>query len=219
MDKSMYSLMLMDSLVEKVDQLAYEKGTNRSNLINQILAEYLSETTPEMRMSEIFDRVAGAFQKSAVFQITEMPKDAMLSIKSSLRYKYRPTMRYAVELYRQGGDCFGELRVVFRTKSPELLRDLRWFFSLWVALEKKYLTPVLGENSIRYVLEDGRFRRTLLLPEKDSQRTSEALGTAITDYIRMFDDCLKFAVGEQRPSNREVEERYRAYLKKGITLV
>ena len=219
MDKSMYSLMLMDSLVEKVDQLAYEKGTNRSNLVNQILAEYLSETTPEMRMSEIFERIAGALQESAVFQITETPRDAMLSIKSNLRYKYRPTMRYAVELFRQGGDCFGELRVVFRTKSPELLQDLHRFFSLWVGLEKKYLTPVLGQNSIRYVLEEGRFRRTLLLPEEDAQRTSEALGAAITDYIRMFDDCLKFAVGEQRPAPAQVEERYRAYLKKGITLV
>ena len=45
--KSMYSIMLMDSVVEAVDRAAYLNGTNRSNLINQILAEHLGVETPE----------------------------------------------------------------------------------------------------------------------------------------------------------------------------
>ena len=38
MKKSMYSLMLADEVVKAVDELAAEHGTNRSNMINQILA-------------------------------------------------------------------------------------------------------------------------------------------------------------------------------------
>lgn len=39
--KTLYSLMLSDEVVREADRLAHQMGTNRSNLINQILAEYL----------------------------------------------------------------------------------------------------------------------------------------------------------------------------------
>lgn len=46
MKKSVYSLMLFDEIVEKIDQLAYENNTNRSQLINDILAEKIGLETP-----------------------------------------------------------------------------------------------------------------------------------------------------------------------------
>ena len=62
MNKSVYSLVLMDNVVSEVDKLAYELGTSRSNLINQILAEYVRYTTPEMRMRAIFDEMEKLMQ-------------------------------------------------------------------------------------------------------------------------------------------------------------
>ena len=56
MKKSVYSLVLMDDIVEAVDRVAYSQNTSRSNLINQILAEYLSLMTPESS-----SKVADAF--------------------------------------------------------------------------------------------------------------------------------------------------------------
>ena len=47
MKKNLYSLTLSDEVVREVDALAHRMGTNRSNLINQILAEYVRYTTPE----------------------------------------------------------------------------------------------------------------------------------------------------------------------------
>ena len=47
--KNVYSIVLSSDVVDKIDRLAYERGTNRSNMINQILAEYVSYTTPEKR--------------------------------------------------------------------------------------------------------------------------------------------------------------------------
>ena len=46
MKKTLYSLVLNDEVVREVDALAHRMGTNRSNLINQILAEYVNYTTP-----------------------------------------------------------------------------------------------------------------------------------------------------------------------------
>ena len=47
MGKSVYSLVLMDEVVDAIDQMAYRNNTSRSNLINQILAEHVSLATPE----------------------------------------------------------------------------------------------------------------------------------------------------------------------------
>ena len=39
MKKAVYSLVLSEDVVDAVDRMAYSRGTSRSNLINQILAE------------------------------------------------------------------------------------------------------------------------------------------------------------------------------------
>ena len=54
MKKSVYSLVLSDDVVEAVDRAAYQNGLSRSAMVNQILADYVSYTTPEKRMREIF---------------------------------------------------------------------------------------------------------------------------------------------------------------------
>ena len=38
MKKSTYSVVLSDRVVAEIDRLAYRKGTNRSSMINEILA-------------------------------------------------------------------------------------------------------------------------------------------------------------------------------------
>ena len=80
--KNVYSIVLSADVVEKIDQLAYENGTNRSNMINQILAEYVSYTTPEKRFREIFLRMENLLSQSA-FKAQE-PSDTMLSLRSAL---------------------------------------------------------------------------------------------------------------------------------------
>ena len=58
MKKSVYSVVLSDEVIAKVDRIAYMNNTNRSNMINQILADYVSLTTPEKRISGIFEDLA-----------------------------------------------------------------------------------------------------------------------------------------------------------------
>lgn len=128
MNKSVYSLVLMDNVVSEVDKMAYEMGTSRSNLINQILAEYVRYTTPEMRMRAVFEEMERLMQGVDSFQIQPQPSDAMLTIRSALRYKYKPTIRYSVELYRSSrGRTVGALKVAFRTQSQPLIEMLTSF--------------------------------------------------------------------------------------------
>ena len=112
MKKSVYSLVLMDQLIEKVDRLAYANNTSRSNMVNQILAEYLSLITPEKRMQDIFDRMEQMISACQDLQTTVNPSERAMSIKSVLAYKYNPTVRYSLVLYPTAGNTFGELRVL-----------------------------------------------------------------------------------------------------------
>ena len=99
--------MLSDEVVREADRLAHQKGTNRSNLINQILAEYFGLVTPQRRINDVFQAIeeAGASYGQLVPFFT--PNDLTMSLKSSLEYKYRPTVKYEVELYENGQDSIG----------------------------------------------------------------------------------------------------------------
>ena len=117
MKKTLYSLMLNEEVVRQVDELAHRMGTSRSNLIDQILAEYVNYTTPERRINDIFTAMERLIGPSRDLVPFFSPNSSSMSMKSSLQYKYRPTVKYEVELYRGGGDSIGELSVAFRTQS------------------------------------------------------------------------------------------------------
>lgn len=70
------------------------------------------------------------------FQTLNQPSDAMMSIKSPLRYKYKPTIRYSIELSRDFHGKVGRLKVSFRTQSTQLISMLDSFFKLWARLEE-----------------------------------------------------------------------------------
>ncbi len=214
MNKSVYSLVLMDNVVSEVDKLAYEMGTSRSNLINQILAEYVRYTTPEMRMRAVFDEMERLMQGVDTFQVQPQPSEAMLTIRSALRYKYKPTIRYSVELYRSSrGRTVGALKVAFRTQSRPLLEMLTAFFGLWTRLEAHYREQ-LRLPACESRIEEGRFLRAFA-PAQESAFTEQQLADAMSAYIRMFDGAIKsyFAAGgEQAAALPQMENSYRNYI-------
>ena len=154
--KTLYSLMLSDEVVREADRLAHQMGTNRSNLINQILAEYLGMTTPQRRINDVFQAIVEAVAPYGQLVPFFAPNDLTMSLKSSLEYKYRPTVKYEVELYESGEGSIGELSVIFRTQSAALISDMTDFFRLWHKTEQKYL-PRRGVVNVNYALYDNKF--------------------------------------------------------------
>ena len=186
MEKNIYSLVLSDSVVEAVDELARAAGLSRSAMINQILAERVAYVTPEMRLREVI----GAMQRSMNegFFYLEQPTAATLSCRTALKYRYKPTVRYSVEIFSRGGVKAGELKVSFRTQNAQLIGDLMGFFRCWATLEQKYISSKLSQD-ILYTIDSGRFTRTLNMPRE--QLSDEALGQAVADYMAMFDLAMK----------------------------
>lgn len=210
LSKSVYSLVLMDEVVEAVDRLAYERHTSRSGLINRILADYLSCPTPESRIRDIFGCMEQMFSNLDNFQFREQPSESMVTIRSAMHYRYRPTARYLLELYRDPGPYLGELRVSFRTQSDGLLEISEGFFRFWKQLEGKAVSGYFPNRKIPCSAEPGRYTRRLLRPKSDGSMASETLAEAILGYIRLFDASMKEYFGTDNPADtrRKIEENY-----------
>ena len=179
MKKNIYSLVLSENVIAAVDRLAYERHTNRSNLINQILAEYVSYETPERRMQNVFDRMQALL--GSAFQPLESTSSTMLTLRSALSYKYNPTVRYQVELYRMPQVAIGELKVSMRTQSATLSLLVMQFFKLWIKIEKEYHPDSVA------TITDGRFIKRFVTETLDS----EIVADGISAYVDAFDHALK----------------------------
>ncbi|MDO4300501.1 MAG: hypothetical protein Q4D26_03810 [Clostridia bacterium] len=205
MSKSVYSIVLNDAVVEAVDEMAYRLGTNRSNMINQILAEKVAYVTPEQHIRNILDRVEGIINNQEVFRIMATSGDSSLMIKSSFKYKYNPSVKYSVVLNKNGGSASGELRVAFRTQNSILLQELNNFLDIWNALEAKY-----NQRDIRYARSNGRYVRILNLPGDDYDENQ--IGEMISEYITGFDRIMKLYFAGESIENIEME--YAEFYKK-----
>jgi metal-responsive CopG/Arc/MetJ family transcriptional regulator len=193
MKKTLYSLMLSDDVVQEIDNLAHRQGTNRSALVNQILAEYVDMVTPERRIHDIFRQIGEILNSDRELVPYVAPNAMTMSMKSSLQYRYRPTVKYSVELYRDRREALGELAVVFRTQSEELLNAMGQFFRLWKQIEDELVAAYLP-HPVQYALYPGRFTRSIAVPEDRNYSTADT-ARAISAYIRLFDRLMKGYLG------------------------
>ncbi|MDE7120916.1 MAG: hypothetical protein K2O42_02000 [Oscillospiraceae bacterium] len=191
-NKSIYSLVLSDDVIRKVDQLAYEMHTSRSNCINQILAEHFSCTTPEMRMQCIFAGLEDLLQEP--FRMLGQTSANIFALQSRLDYKYKPTILYSVEI-DPGQNYTGKLKIKLRTQNQTLIADLDEFFRFWIALESCYFP----EHPREYRIAPGRLERSVSCADLQTDRT----GILISEYIQRFDQYLKAWFAGESPERLE----------------
>ena len=215
MNKSVYSLVLMDDVVAEIDRVAYEMNTSRSNMVNQILAEHVSYVTPERRMRAVFSRIERLLVEESVFQLMLQPSESMFSLRSALSYKYNPSIRYSVELYADASPNIGVLRVSLRSQNSALTLAMLQFFKLWSRVEYALI------GGTEYALEDTRYTRKLR-QAADRELRHEALGEAIAAYIALFDRALKRyfeSLHNPEYAVRQVERLYAEHLRDGAIIL
>ncbi len=210
MKRSIYSLVLADDVIKAVDREASRLGTSRSNLINQILAAELSCVTPEMRMHDIFDSLTEHIGRS--FQIQQQRSASLMTMKTALEYKYRPTISYRVELARSPDIFIGTLRVSVRTMNEKLMDMFRNFFMYWSDMESEHLSRLKYGKELSD-LTTVTFVRKLLNTGLDDQNTACAIGSYLDTLNRSLQtyfanpSCL-------RDYSPWLEEQYKSMLEK-----
>ncbi len=215
MGKNIYSLVLSDEVVAQIDRMAYAEGTSRSNMINRILAEHVSYTTPEMQTRSIMRRVEELLS-GETFRSMGEPSESAFALRSALQYKYNPTVRYSVVLEHEGRSI-GELRVTVRSRSDAFTLSMLRFFRLWQTLENAYI----GETDC--AIETNRFTRRLVPHlRSDGGYTEVAVGDAIAEYIRTFDGAMKafFArIDSPNEAAQVAEAHIAAYVRNNTVLL
>lgn len=215
MEKSMYSLILSDEVIDRIDSIAKLRGQSRSSLIDQILAQYLSVITPEQRMKNIYELMQEQmeqFRNEFRFMLGQGDKD--FTAVSALKYKYNPTIRYNVILYRDDREHIGELRATLRTQNAVLLEEFTEFVRLWDRIERS-VAGTTPEAS----LKGGAYRR--LIRRQGSGADAQAVSKAITDYITMFNDCVKLYLSSDDDTQAvigQITQKYIGYCERGVLL-
>ena len=208
MAKKIYSLLLNDDVVEQIDNLAIKQGISRSNMVNRVLGEYFSCDTPEQRMQDIFNRVQQLIDPHSSMRFSNMPSASMACVLSALPCRYKPTVRYNVELI-DDDKYIGRLRVSLRSQNSQLLYNIENFYTLFQQLELYNV----GKRSSN--VDNGRFVRLL---EKPGDMTYTEVAEAITNYINMLDELLSafFAGNCSDGCIDDIKHIYANYLKNNV---
>ena len=191
MSKSVYSLVLTDEIVRAIDSLAYRMNTSRSALIDRILAEKLSMQTPEIRMRNIMKNI-GSFFDDEIFRLQTVAGDGGMLIKSPLPYKYKPTIRYSVELLREDR-YLGRLKVSFRTQNMALMELINDFLTSFANIERRHLSHFDGIDVVMQIDNDKMVRMLNKPIIKDGRSVSDPnlIAEAIADYVNFLDRAIK----------------------------
>ncbi len=182
MSKSLYSLILNDEVVSKIDKMCRINGISRSNMIEKILANAVGYETPEMRAGNIFDEIEKLLSTSNNMRYLANQSQYMASIMSALDYRYNPAIKYSVELFK-ASDHLGQLKVALRTQNGILLDLLSDFFNIYTYLEREHYNP-----SATFIVERGKLTRLFNYPTVAV--TTKELAETFTEYVKDFDELL-----------------------------
>ena len=180
--KSVYSLVLSDEVIAKVDDMAFKRGVSRSQFINEVLASSVGVDTKQKRISDIFDEINSYIESFDNMRV-QRRQQSCVDFLSALDYKYNPRVTYSVELF---GDDYssGELKIALRTTNPILLTIIGDFFNDFIAVEKS------ADPDIKYEVRDGKLIRRLDF----TKAKNKSISLAITDYVNTLDRLLNIYV-------------------------
>lgn len=182
MAKIVYSLALDEDVIELVDREARKAGMSRSNFVNRALAEAVGYETADKRIADVFSYVESLLVGHGNLHFFGASPN-MATVTGTLSCRYRPKMKYSVEIYPNGSDYLGEVKVSSRTGSGYVKNAIEAFYRLWTRLERVYVSEEIPAE-----ISDGRYRRVLLRPA--AELGSAKIAKAIADYIDAFDNLL-----------------------------
>jgi hypothetical protein len=176
--------MLFDEIVEKIDQIAYENNTNRSQLINDILAEKIGLVTPEQKIQKILEQLDENF--SDTLSVSQINKNSSIQFGKSLKYKYRPKVRYSYEFISSKRGKYAVLKISSRTKSENLNEHFDEFFNLISDIEQSQKDEQVDmtENCTNH-----KFVRSFQ-DEGELSKDIETVTDNLTRYLKMIDRAM-----------------------------
>ncbi len=202
MKKSIYSLVLFDEIVDEIDAMACELSTNRSQLINEILADYIGLTTPDQKIKIIIENLKETFKSD--FSIEQL-KPSSIHFKRVLQVKYHPKIDYSYEFIGEKDNRFAVFKISSRTRSRDLRALFNEFYEKIGQLEEKNHFFPVNKN------KDNNFVREFQYQGLISRDTND-ISRFLTSYLRMIDSALNLFLGETDNLDEGLQALYNKFL-------
>lgn len=192
MSNKMYSLMLMEEVIKEIDRLAYDKRTNRSQLINEILAEKIGYQTENALLKNYKDMVLRQMDGRSAWQRTSHDTEQNVQVRTFLPYKYNPSIVYRLDFEMVDNRRMTVIRLFSRSSASLFIENLNNFFlkinqAELAYLKKmgvyKYINVSDEKNELYFV----RYLPTDWMDEKNHKKDAEK----IFAYLAAIDETLK----------------------------
>lgn len=192
MGSGIYSLGVKDELIERVDSLTRKRNMSRSQIINEIIAEYFNVITPEYKINQVMDLVAKEIRMSDFLQYLSEAKGSSIQCRASIRYKYNPKIRYMLELSGKEKDKLATLNIISRTQREDFFNYLVDFLKIIMLIERKSYSG-FSKYSIKngeFITDGKKFSIDFYYDWTKEHLSIEDISSYLADYIRMIHKAM-----------------------------
>lgn len=216
MTRHIYSLVLKDELIDKVDLVAGKNNKSRSLIVNEILAEYFKIVTPEYKINRIMDLVGKEIHDSAYLEFLSEAKGNSIQCRASIAYKYNPKIRYMLELSGKDKVKLATLHIISRTQRNDFFMHMIKCFEMITAIESGYSSQFrkLAIKSSLFASDGKKISRDFYYDWMKEHLTVEDISEYLSNYIRMIHQSMN-CYFEYLPNGqkRQIEEILKIYKK------
>jgi len=205
MNENDHMIRILDSMMQRLRMMSRERDMPVNDLIDRALGDYLSFHETGINLFDIINSIENHLTSAEHFVTDVDLYNHAISVKSPIRYVYRPELKYQISIAQNDRVSIGKMSVALRSNDMNTLRSFSAFINLWVSLEKKYIR---SRERIEYISDAGYFERKVYLPANDRQISGQEIGEAISDYISAFDELLKHYFTRSEGSVQEIERMY-----------
>ncbi len=192
MGSQIYSIVVRDEIMEPLDSRARRRGASRSQMINEILAEYFNLVTPQTKINLVMDQIEGMIQGVSGWQFLSKAKGSSIQCRTSIGYKYNPKVRFILELTGKDQNRLATLKIVSRTQNPHFYQHLMRLFSLIETIEEYDPTGFRLHSVKRGMFEDqgNRFVRDFYYDWMHENLEVDHLADFLANYMKMIHEAM-----------------------------
>ncbi|MCL2774122.1 MAG: hypothetical protein FWD71_12330 [Oscillospiraceae bacterium] len=214
------SIRIIEEMMNEIRRVALEKDASVSDIVHEALSEFLYFRQTGINFFDVISSIEKSMNDmnaAGHFVVNADLNKFAVSVKSPLRYIYRPELKYEVRISHSDEMSIGKISVILRSRDIDTLRSFADFFSFWIELETKYIF-LKSNRRITYITDAGYFSRKIYISaEQGNPAGSKAIGTAVSDYIHVFDELFKYYFYNPNGGGirREIENLYVSYAANG----
>lgn len=187
-----YSIIVEDDLMEQVDRVAYKKGMSRSQIVNEMITEYLNLVTPEYKINQVMEQIAKRIHIMNEIQYVSESKGNSIQCRATVAYKYNPKIRYMLELSGKDMNKMATLNIISRTQNTEFYTHLLKFFSIVETIEKLEQIGFRRYSIKRspFKMEGNRIIRDFYYDWMHEDLSIEEISNFLSNYIEMLNHSM-----------------------------